>query len=108
MNWKKKKKERYSTKPHVEYYNNKNSPFYCKTLNYAASEFDCQGLELDAAIVYWDDDLTIQNKQWYHNPNKLNNQADRKEEMKTNAYRVLLTRGRDCVIVVDEHGYLNF
>lgn len=108
MNWKKKKNERYSTKPHVEYYNNKNSSFYCKTLNYAASEFDCQGLELDAAIVYWDDDLTVQNEQWHYNPKKLNNQADRKEEMKTNAYRVLLTRGRDCVIVVDEHGYLNF
>lgn len=108
MNWKKAKRERYKGKPHVGYYNDKSSPYYCKKMNYAASEFDCQGLELDAAIVYWDDDLYIQNKQWCFDEKRLNHQADRKEEMKINAYRVLLTRGRDCVIIVDEKGCLNY
>lgn len=38
-------------KLHVAYYNDPPSPYYCKNLQYAATEFHSQGLELDMAIV---------------------------------------------------------
>ena len=91
--------ERYETpKPHVAYFNYPNSPYYCRNLEYAATEFQVQGLELDMAIVYWGEDLDWRNNKWKINfPRK---GAENPEQMKLNAYRVLLTRGRDGVIIV--------
>lgn len=53
------------------------------------------------AIVIWgDDDLTWVQNSWKFNQNALNRQAENPTQMKLNAYRVLLTRGRDGVIIV--------
>ncbi|MDM5225009.1 DUF2075 domain-containing protein [Cytobacillus sp. NJ13] len=84
-------------KHHVAYFNYPDSPYYCKKLDYAATEFQVQGLELDMAIVYWGSDLKWKNGKWTFN--HLKHDANDPYQMKLNAYRVLLTRGRDGVII---------
>lgn len=84
-------------KNHVAYFNYPESPYYCKKLEYAATEFHVQGLELDMAIVYWGEDLQWVNGEWKISHLKYG--AEDPYQMKINAYRVLLTRGRDGVII---------
>ena len=63
-----------------------------------ATEFSCQGLELDFAIVGWDDDLAWDGVQWQtsRRPHKAAKDA---RQLRINSYRVLLTRGRDGMII---------
>lgn len=84
-------------KPATAYFNYSNNAYYCKKLQYAATEFQTQGLELDTAIVHLDEDLYWQNEQWQCNYTKSG--AKNPQQMKVNAYRVLLTRGRDATII---------
>lgn len=70
----------------------------------AATEFDVQGLELDWACVVWDGDYRYATGGWQHWSFKGSrwqriNKADRKVFLK-NAYRVLLTRARQGMVVV--------
>jgi len=69
----------------------------------AASEFQVQGLELDWTCVTWDGDLRFEGSGWSHhdfrgskwqNINKPENKAYLK-----NAYRVLLTRARQGMVI---------
>ena len=67
------------------------------------SEFDIQGLELDYSIVAWDADFRFDGTEWtYYNfvGNRWQNVAaeERKLYLK-NAYRVLLTRARQGMII---------
>lgn len=79
------------------YFNYPTNPYYCKNLNYMATEFQIQGLELDMAVVHWDEDFYWQDNQWaFARPKR---GASNPEQMKTNAYRVLLTRGRDGLVI---------
>lgn len=93
-----KDKSRYNETPNAAlYFNHSNSDLYSNKLRYSATEFQTQGLELDTAIVHWDDDLYLQNGTWkgqYF-------QRDVKDpfQIKLNSYRVILTRGRDCTII---------
>ncbi|WP_457418162.1 DUF2075 domain-containing protein [Roseateles sp. P5_E7] len=69
-----------------------------------ATEFHVQGLELDWACVVWDADLRIANGGWRHHQfvgNKWQNihKAERQLYLK-NAYRVLLTRARQGMVIV--------
>ncbi len=73
-----------------------------------ATEFDVQGLELDWACVTWDADFRYTQKAWAHwsfkgsRWNHIN-----KPEIKTylkNAYRVLLTRARQGMVIVVPEG----
>ena len=84
-------------KPATAYFNYSTSPYYCKNLRYAATEFQTQGLELDCAIVHWDEDLCWNGSNWDCFYTKKD--AKNPEQMKLNAYRVLLTRGRDATII---------
>lgn len=84
-------------KPATAYFNYPTSPYYCKNLRYAATEFQTQGLELDCAIVHWDEDLCWNGSNWDCFYTKKD--AKNPEQMKLNAYRVLLTRGRDATII---------
>ncbi len=69
-----------------------------------ATEFDVQGLELDWACVTWDADFRYSNRgwehwsfcgdRWYHIKKK-----ERQNYLK-NAYRVLLTRARQGMVIV--------
>lgn len=78
-------------------------PESCRRLEKCATEFGAQGLELDMALVAWGADLRRERGEWdssgarkyragevkVHNPHQL----------RLNAYRVLLTRGRDGNVI---------
>lgn len=73
-----------------------------------ATEFHVQGLELDWACVTWDADFRYSQNGWEYKSfcgNRWNNinKEERKVYLK-NAYRVLLTRARQGMIIVVPHG----
>lgn len=73
-----------------------------------ATEFQVQGLELDWVGVVWDADLRHQDNGWQHHSfvgNRWLNihKADRQLYLK-NAYRVLLTRARQGMVIVVPEG----
>jgi hypothetical protein len=69
----------------------------------AATEFQIQGLEVDWACVTWDADLRLQDGQWrYHAFRGDAWTAIRKQDRQRyllNAYRVLLTRARQGMVI---------
>jgi hypothetical protein len=75
-----------------------------------ATEFHVQGLELDWACVTWDGDFRYTPQGWQHYSfvcTKWHN--IKKEERKTylkNAYRVLLTRARQGIVIVVPEGII--
>ena len=76
-----------------------------------ATEFHIQGLELDWVCVTWDADFRFSKNGWEHWSFKGNKwqrirKPDRKNYLK-NAYRVLLTRARQGMIIVIPRGDLN-
>lgn len=79
----------------------------------AATEIQVQGLELDFACVLWDADMRYVDGHWefykFNGKNKWNPVADTvngREEMKymLNAYRVLLTRARQGIVICVPNG----
>lgn len=60
-------------------------------LDLVASEFVCQGLELNIPILYFAEDFIIDNGRWKVNPIKV---YKKPEQTIRNIYRVLLSRGR--------------
>lgn len=79
------------------YFNYPENSYYCKNMEYMATEFQIQGLELDMVVVHWDEDFYWQDDQWYFD--QIKRGAINPEQMKKNAYRVLLTRGRDGTVI---------
>ena len=76
------------------------SSFY---LEDAATEFQIQGLELDWICVTWDADLRMQSRGWRYHAFRGDawttiHTADRKRYL-LNAYRVLLTRARQGMVI---------
>ena len=74
----------------------------------AAREFDIQGLELDWVCVTWDADFRHSASGWSHHSFRGKkwqriNKPDRKRYLK-NAYRVLLTRARQGMVIVVPKG----
>jgi len=61
------------------------------------TEFGCQGLELDMPLIAWGSDLTWDGTKWQSNIRK--NKARDPHTLRINSYRVLLTRGRDGLLV---------
>lgn len=80
-------------------------------LELAASQFDIQGLEIDWAIVCWDGDLRHNGSNWEHHSfkgskwQKVNKRED--QLYLRNAYRVLLTRARQGLIIFIPEGSTN-
>ena len=73
-----------------------------------ATEFQIQGLELDWACVIWDADLRFDGNAWLHRSFRGNawqsiNKPERQQYLK-NAYRVLLTRARQGMVIVVPEG----
>ncbi len=69
-----------------------------------STEFEIQGLELDWVCVTWDADFRYSTSGWSHHAFRADrwqrmNKADRKVYHK-NAYRVLLTRARQGMVIV--------
>ena len=84
------------------------SSFY---LEDAATEFQVQGLELDWACVIWDGDFRFNGTNWSHHKFKGTrwervNKSERQIYLK-NAYRVLLTRARQGMVLVVPEGSAN-
>ena len=81
------------------------SSFYLEDV---ATEFQVQGLELDWACVVWDGDLRVHGDAWSHHQfrgsrwNRIN-KVERKRYLE-NAYRVLLTRARQGMVLVVPEG----
>lgn len=76
-----------------------------------ATEFHVQGLELDWSCVVWDGDLRYSESEWKtfaFKGNKWQNihRAERKKYL-VNAYRVLLTRARQGMVIVVPEGDTN-
>ena len=81
------------------------SSYYLESV---ATEFHVQGLELDWACVTWDGDFRYSLDGWKHHSFRGTkwttiHKATRKTYLK-NAYRVLLTRARQGMVVVVPHG----
>lgn len=74
----------------------------CRHLRDCVTEFGAQGLELDASLVAWGTDLKQVNQRW-SNARARGYMADAHVkdpfQLRLNAYRVLLTRGRDATVV---------
>ena len=76
-----------------------------------ATEFHVQGLELDWTCVTWDADFRYTKTGWEHKSFRGNRwvnitKAERKIYLK-NAYRVLLTRARQGMVIVIPPGDIN-
>ncbi len=73
-----------------------------------ATEFHVQGLELDWACVAWDGDFRFNHAGWHYKSFRGNkwqniNSVERRDYLK-NAYRVLLTRARQGMVIVVPDG----
>lgn len=81
------------------------SSFYLEDV---ATEFDVQGLELDWSCVVWDGDFRYSENGWTHYSfcgNKWQNiNKEERKLFQKNAYRVLLTRARQGMIIVVPEG----
>ena len=74
----------------------------CRALRDCVTEFGAQGLELDATLLAWGTDFARVDGEWtnrlakrYLNPRRVRDPF----QLRQNAYRVLLTRGRDGTVV---------
>lgn len=74
----------------------------CRLLETCVTEFGAQGLELDAALLAWGTDFVRDSGRW-STANARRYKAGAKVrdpyQLRVNAYRVLLTRGRDATMV---------
>lgn len=81
-----------------------NSDGSCASLSTVATEFGSQGLELDGCLIAWGTDLIRSGAEWSNRYASGYRDAHRVRDamaLRINAYRVLLTRGRDgCVIFI--------
>lgn len=78
----------------------------------AATEIQVQGLELDFACVLWDADMRYENGQWtyykFNGKNKWNPETNEEnQKYMLNAYRVLLTRARQGIVICVPTGNSN-
>jgi hypothetical protein len=74
----------------------------CRQLTSGVTEFGAQGLELDAVLLAWGGDYVMNAGKW----SNANASGYRRKklvrdafQLRLNAYRVLLTRARDVVVV---------
>jgi hypothetical protein len=81
------------------------SSFY---LEDAATEFQVQGLELDWICMTWDADLRFENGAWTFNEFRVDGwrrvRQERRKRYLLNAYRVLLTRARQGMVIFVPEG----
>ncbi len=68
-------------------------------LDQPVTEFGCQGLELDLPILCWGDDFRWTGTDWAKRPIKRRYRQADPEQLLLNSYRVLLTRGREGLVI---------
>ncbi|MCC5888899.1 MAG: DUF2075 domain-containing protein [Gammaproteobacteria bacterium] len=71
----------------------------CCQFNDVITEFQCQGLELDMAITCWASDLWWNGERWESAAARKNKLVRDAHQLRLNAYRVLLTRGREGIVI---------
>jgi hypothetical protein len=74
----------------------------CRQLDECVTEFGSQGLELDATLLAWGTDLLLDRGVWSNRRARSYRRGSHVRDalkLRLNAYRVLLTRGRDGVVV---------
>lgn len=102
---------RYNVDPIHWFLNDANDTRSSYYLEDAATEFQVQGLELDWACVTWDADLRFAGNRWSHHDFKGANWQNIKKEYNQryllNAYRVLLTRARQGMVIFVPPGERN-
>jgi DUF2075 family protein len=76
----------------------------CKSFEKIATEFHCQGLELDGVIIAWGKDLVWDKNKWNFPRFTTRNKAENPQQLRLNSYRVLLTRSRDGFVVYCPEG----
>lgn len=70
----------------------------CCALTSVATEFSCQGLEIDMPLIGWDSDMQWDGCKWKKFKMSEPEDSDANTYRK-NSYRVLLTRGRDGFVI---------
>lgn len=73
-------------------------PKSCCALDTVATEFSCQGLEIDMPLIGWDNDMLWDGSKWAKFKSAEAEESDTNTYRK-NSYRVLLTRGRDGFVI---------
>jgi hypothetical protein len=74
----------------------------CRRLQDCVTEFGAQGLELDAVLLAWGSDLQLRDGRWSNDRARAYKKGAHirdAHQLRINAYRVLLTRGRDGTVV---------
>ena len=97
-----------SIDPKNWFLNNKEDVRSSYYLEEAATEFDIQGLELDWTCVAWEADFRFNNSRWEYKNFRGSawqnvNDVTRSQYLK-NAYRVLLTRARQGMVIFVPEG----
>lgn len=74
-------------------------PQSCCALKDVVTEFGCQGLELDMPVICWSTDMLWSGSAWKIRQVRSKYPLKDNDALRRNAYRVLLTRGRDGFII---------
>jgi hypothetical protein len=74
-------------------------PQSCCELRDVITEFQCQGLEVDLPVVAWGNDMIWTGRDWHYKAVRPRYPLDDPEQLRRNCYRVLLTRGRDGLVI---------
>ncbi len=80
----------------------RDSLYSCRYLRDCVTEFGTQGLELDGVLLAWGTDLARKGDRWSNDWAKRHARSAHVRDpfqLRLNAYRVLLTRGRDCAVI---------
>ena len=97
-----------SIEPKTWFLNDKTDVRSAGFLEEVATEFDIQGLELDWTCVAWDANLRLENNQWafkrFRGTAWQTIQDSTNQRYLLNAYRVLLTRARQGMVIFIPHG----
>ena len=75
------------------------SPRSGRALTHPLTEFMCQGLELDLPVVCWGADMLWERYSWSIRPTRRRFPLHDPDQIVRNTYRVLLTRGRDGLVL---------
>jgi hypothetical protein len=85
---------------YARWYNNqKGSEGSSNNLQDVVTEFGCQGLEVDCALVAWGNDLLWNGKDWQMRKLRPRFKQHDPLGLRKNSYRVLLTRSRDEMVI---------
>lgn len=84
----------------ARWYNNKlGEPGSCCNMEEVVTEFGCQGLELDMALVAWGNDYLWDGSSWQMRKMRTRIPQQDPHQLRMNSYRVLLTRSREGLVI---------